>query len=136
MEEASALHTQLRMRYLFSALRLSSPEGLCISHQLPVAQSSVSVGVVPWEWVQPMPMARERVGEGCSGEQCGRCLGDQILSQEAGGLARQSPGAQNWVPGRVWEVDGAGSGVGQQGYAPTKASPQRGALEKIWPVIT
>lgn len=34
-------------------------------------------------------------GRGCSGEQSGRCLGDQILSQEARGLARQSPGAQD-----------------------------------------
>lgn len=49
---------------------------------------------------------------GCSGEQSGRCLGDQILSQEARGLARQSPGAQDWVPGGVLEVDGAGSWVG------------------------
>lgn len=49
MEEASALHTQLGMGYLLSALCLRSPEGLCLSHQLQVAQSSVSVGVVPWE---------------------------------------------------------------------------------------
>lgn len=46
-------------------------------------------------------MAGERVGDGCSGEQCGRCLGDQILSQEAGVLGQQSLGAQDWVPGRV-----------------------------------
>lgn len=81
-------------------------------------------------WVQPVPMARERVGEGCSGEQCGRCLGDQILSQEAGGLARQSPGAQDWVPGGVEEVDGAGSWVGQWGYPPLPKPHPRGALKK------
>lgn len=57
-------------------------------------------------------------GRGCSGEQSGRCLGDQILSQEARGLARQSPGAQDWISGGVEEVDGAGSWVGHQGFSP------------------
>ena len=48
-------------------------------------------------------------GLGCSGEKCGCCLGDQILSQEARGLARQSLGAHVWVPGGMEEVDEAGS---------------------------
>lgn len=33
------------------------------------------------------------------------CLGDQILSQKAQGLARQSPRAQDWFPGEE-EMDG------------------------------
>lgn len=34
------------------------------------------------------------------------CLGDQILSQKAPGLARQSPRAQDWFPGEGEEMDG------------------------------
>lgn len=61
---------------------------------------------------------------GCSGEQSGCCLGDQILSQEAGGLARQSPGARDWVSGGVEEVDGAGSWVGNLEFPLPKALPR------------
>ena len=43
------MHTQLGMAYLPSAVPFRSPEGLCLSHRLQVAQSSVSVGMVPWE---------------------------------------------------------------------------------------
>lgn len=43
------MHTQLGMAYLPSAVPFRSPEGLCLSRQLQVAQSSVSVGMVPWE---------------------------------------------------------------------------------------
>lgn len=49
MEQTSALHTQLGMAYLPSAVPFRSPEGLCLSHRLQAAQSSVSVGMVPWE---------------------------------------------------------------------------------------
>lgn len=54
----------------------------------------------------------------------GCCLGDQIPSQEAGGLARQSPGAQHWVPGGLEEVDGARNGVGTR-VTPPKPHPNR-----------
>lgn len=67
---------------------------------------------------------------GYSGEQCGCCLGNQILSQEARGLARQSPGAQDWVPEWVEEVDGAGCSVGHPGYSPTKPPLLQGGSEK------
>lgn len=49
MEEASALHTLLGISYLWPVLALRSPEGLYLSHQLQVAESSVPVGMVPLE---------------------------------------------------------------------------------------
>lgn len=63
-------------------------------------------------------------GMGCSGEQSGRCLGDQILSQEARSLARQSSGAQDWVSGGVGAMEGAVSWVGQLEFPLLKDSPQ------------
>lgn len=84
--------------------------------------------MVPWDLGTACAYGQgEGGGRGCSGEQCGCCLGDQILSQEARGLARQSPGAQDWVSGGVEEVDGAGSCVGHLGYPPPKPH-SRGAL--------
>lgn len=82
MEEASALHTLLGISYLWSALALRSPEGPYFSHQLQVAQSSVPVGMVPLELGTACAYGRGEDGGGGAGEQSGRCLGDQILSQE------------------------------------------------------
>lgn len=65
-------------------------------------------------------------GMGCSGEHSGCCLGDRILSQEARGLARQNPGAQDWVSGGVGEASGAVSWVGHLEFPLPKASPQGG----------
>ena len=119
------------MAYLPSAVPFRSPEGLCLSHRLQVAQSSVSVGVVPWELGTACAYGQGKGGGWVAvGEQCSRCLGDQILSQEAGVLAQQSPGAQDWVPGRVEEVDGAGGWVRAVGYPPTQSPPQ-GTLKKF-----
>lgn len=122
--------TQLGMRYLGSAWLLRSPEGLRFSRRPQVVQSSVLVGMKPQELGTACAYGPGRGwGWGCSGEKCGRCLGDQILSQEARGLARQSLGAQVEVPGGMEKVDETGGWVGHRRYPSPKPHP-RGALKK------
>lgn len=126
---------------LSPALPVRSPEGLCLSHWIQVAQSSVPVGMEPRELGTGCAYDQGEWGWGALGSSvAGCCLGDQILSQKAAGLARQSPGAQHWVPGGLEEVDGVPNGVCTRVNStpnnPLKASLPSGTLRRLYVAVT
>lgn len=111
-------------------MRFGRPEGLCLSHRFQVAQSSVSVGVVPWE-----------LGTACAygqGEGGGGVLWGAVWplprrpDPEPGG--RRPGQAKPWGP-RLGPWRGGGSGWGWQlgramGVSPLPKPHPRGALKK------
>lgn len=68
--EEHLVHTTPDGLPLGTALDQFRGEGPCLPGPLQVAQGSVPFGMISPELVQPVRMAREIVGVGCSGEQC------------------------------------------------------------------